>query len=307
MLTKSIANREATRYNNLDFYLNEGKSAYRPDVTIAQLASKDNYRYQGGILVTHFQEDGEGVVVYGRDIHSREECLFRARKLMLCANILGSARIVLRSFGQFGVKVPLLCNPYVYLPCINLRMLGKVDVERRTSTGQLAMFHDQGKTGRDVAMAGVFSYSSLMLFRIAQQVPLGYGDARKFLQYLTPAFTIAEIHQPDPGRPSNFLSLVKDNRFLTGDVLQANYVLSPQEVSDVRRRERLFIRTLLKLGCVALKRINPGYGASIHYAGCLPYSEDEKPLRLKPNGRLSMTKHVYVGDASGFRFLPAGV
>ena len=46
-------------------------------------------------------------------------------------------------------------------------------------------------------------------------------------------------------------------------------------------------------------------GASIHYAGTLPFGTGEGPFRLRPDGRLFESDHVWVADGSGFRYLPA--
>ena len=62
---------------------------------------------------------------------------------------------------------------------------------------------------------------------------------------------------------------------------------------------------LRTLGCYPLKRVKPPAGGSIHYAGTLPYSVDERPFSLATDGRLHRTRRVYVADGSGFRFLPA--
>ena len=60
-----------------------------------------------------------------------------------------------------------------------------------------------------------------------------------------------------------------------------------------------------KLGVYAIKTIDPGIGSSIHYAGTLPFSNNEKSLTLNSNGRLNGTQHVFVADGSGFNYLPA--
>jgi len=65
------------------------------------------------------------------------------------------------------------------------------------------------------------------------------------------------------------------------------------------------VGAMRKTGTFALKRINPGYGASVHYAGTLPFSNEEKPFTLARNGRLHGTKHVFVADSSGFEYLPS--
>jgi choline dehydrogenase-like flavoprotein len=46
-------------------------------------------------------------------------------------------------------------------------------------------------------------------------------------------------------------------------------------------------------------------GFSSHYAGTIPYSNEERAFALAPDGRLYGTRSVYVADGSGFRFLPA--
>ena len=59
------------------------------------------------------------------------------------------------------------------------------------------------------------------------------------------------------------------------------------------------------MGCWPIKKINPGFGASAHYAGSLPFSTKEVLFTIQPGGRLSLTKNVFVADSSGFRYLPA--
>ena len=60
-----------------------------------------------------------------------------------------------------------------------------------------------------------------------------------------------------------------------------------------------------KLHTYALKRVNPGHGSGIHYAGTIPFSDKEEPLTLSRTGRIHGTKNVYVADSSGFNYLPA--
>jgi hypothetical protein len=60
-----------------------------------------------------------------------------------------------------------------------------------------------------------------------------------------------------------------------------------------------------KLGAYPVKMIDPGMGSSIHYSGVLPFEKEEKPFSLSPDGKLHVTKNIFVADGSGFRFLPA--
>jgi hypothetical protein len=81
--------------------------------------------------------------------------------------------------------------------------------------------------------------------------------------------------------------------------------LTGEEAAKADRRERKYLAALRKLRCYPIKRVYPGYGASIHYGGTLPVSLEEKAYTLAQDGRLHGTKRIYVADGSGFRFLPA--
>jgi choline dehydrogenase-like flavoprotein len=49
----------------------------------------------------------------------------------------------------------------------------------------------------------------------------------------------------------------------------------------------------------------PLHGASIHYAGTLPYASEDRPYTTTPDGRLRHAPNVYVADGSSWRFMPA--
>jgi hypothetical protein len=305
LLTKDKDHRKATDYSNLDFYGNRGLSAYRPDVTIDALKKAPNFLYQSGILITTFEENEECVQVSGIIIDTNESVTFKTKKLLLACNVLGSARIVLRSFKKYGHSLPLLCNPYSYLTCLITQRLGKPAASKQTSTAQLSLFHDRDNENADIAMASLYSYSSLMLYRVLKEVPLNFKDALQFMQYIIPATLIAGIHHPDAQSQSKYIQLQPHGNSRTGDILFTNYSLESTEKKVIDQREKLFSRMLFRLGCLPLKKVTPAIGSSIHYAGTLPFSKKEEMFTVQPNGRLSQTKNVFIADGSGFTFLPA--
>ena len=124
------------------------------------------------------------------------------------------------------------------------------------------------------------------------------------MQHIVPALVIAGIHHPEHWREGQELFLRPDTGTPTGDLLHANYRRGPAD-EEVIRREKKYSAVLRSLGAWALKKVKPPIGASIHYAGVLPFAENEQPFHLHPSGRLYGTNHVYVADGSGFRFLPA--
>jgi hypothetical protein len=305
LLTKDVGERKAFAYRDMDFYSDRDRSVYRPWITVDALKADPRFRSVDGVLVLRFEEHDEAVSVFGLDVRTGERTVHRARRLVLASGVLGTARIVLRSLGSTGQALPILSNPYSYVPCLQPSLVGAEVSPRKMSLAQLSIFHDPDGTNADVAMGSIYSYRSLMLFRILPQAPIDFVDARILMRYLLPAITIVGIHHPERPGPGRSLRLEAFADSPTGDRLLADYSVSDAEVRRNAAREKLMIRSLRSLGAWAIKRIQPGMGSSIHYAGTLPFAADGRPCSLDADGRLAGTRSVSVADGSGFRYLPA--
>ncbi|WP_103071109.1 hypothetical protein [Aquimarina sediminis] len=305
LLTKDLNGRSAVKYNDMGFWSDANKSAYRSWITIEELEKKRNFIYHPKCLVTKFGEQENEIKVYVRRTDTNEEQVFRCKKLILSPGVLGTARIVLRSFDYKKEKLPLICNPYSYIPCLQWRRLGKKIEQCKTSFAQLLLFVDENKNNFDVSMAALFSYRSLMLFKLIKETPLNFADARIIMQFLHSSFTIAGIHHPDKGSDSKHITIKKDESSFTGDVLTGEYVLSDDEIQVNLARERKIRKALRTLGCFPLKTIRTPIGGSIHYGGTLPFNEKGELFSISKSGRLGGTKNVFVADGSGFKYLPA--
>jgi len=305
LLTKDFNDRQGYAYRDMDFYSDNDQSAWRPWMTVDALRQQSNFDYRNGYLALRFAEKKSHTEIECLDIHSGKTRIFACRKLILATSALGSARLVLRSLGDSKTRLPLLCNPYSYVPCLQPRFFGQAAEPGKLGFTQLSLFYDPGHQNSGASVASLYGYQSLMLFRIIRHVPLNFKDARLLMRYLLPAMVIAGIHHPDASSPNKYLKLTADKTSPTGDRLQANFSLTNAEQDMVKRREQSIIRALRSMGTFSLKRIDPGFGASIHYAGTLPFSESEKPFQLHPSGRLHGTRGIYVADSSGFNYLPA--
>jgi hypothetical protein len=305
LITRDMNERKKFAYRDMEFYSDEDQSAYRPWITVDQLKKRSNFNYIGQRLVLSFEEMQDHVAVKCLDTSTNEEVIYKAKKLVLASGVLGTARIVLRSMGDANKQLPLLCNPYSYVPCVQLGMVGREISAEKNGFAQLVLFHDPSRTNMNVAMASVYSYRSLMLFRIIREAPLNFVDGRIIMRYLMPGITIMGIHHPEQAGQGKYLALEKDGSSLTGDRLRAAYELTDDEETKVNDRERKFVRAMRRLGCYAIKRIHPGHGSSIHYAGSLPFDDSGRPYTISTEGRLSGTRNVFVADGSGFKYLPA--
>lgn len=305
MISEDGEGRKKVSYKDMEFYTDNEKSAYRPWMTVDFLKTRDNFIYFPKCLVERFVENNDRVDVTVYKTDSNKKALFQCRKLILAAGVLGTVRIVLRSFENVNARLPIICNHYCYLPCIHLRMLGKPVERLKTSLAQLVLFHDDDGTHSDVAVASLYSYRSLLLLRLVKEAPLNFADGRKIMHFLQSSLIIVGIHHPDSASATKFVQLVPNQASITHDGLHVEYSLSSEEIYKTTRRERRYMSALRTLGCIPMKRVYPGFGSSIHYGGTLPYTKDERLYSLADNGRLHGTKNVYVADGSGFRYLPA--
>lgn len=305
LLTKDKNGRSATKYDDMGFWSDKNKSAYRSWITIDELNQKSNFTYHQKCLVLRFKENDDGVSVFVKRTDTDEEVIFKCKKLVLAPGVLGTARIVIRSFDYQKDKLPLICNPYSYIPCLQWKRLGKKIEQNKTSFAQLVLFVDENKSNFDVGMAALFSYRSLLLFKLIKETPLNFADARIMMQFLHSSFTIAGIHHPDKGSDSKYVSLKKDDSSYTGDILTGEYVLSEEEIQANLAREKKIRGALKTLGCFPLKTIRTPLGGSIHYGGTLPFSDDGELFTISRSGKLAGTKNVFVADGSGFKYLPA--
>jgi hypothetical protein len=306
LLTQAKDGRRATPLHEMEFYADAERAAWRPAWTLEALGRAPNFAYHGGMLVTRFVERDDGVEVAAHDLGGGGgEQRFACRRLVLCCGALGTARIVLRSLGGDNTRLPLLCNPYTYVPCIVPARIGRAMPERENPLVQLVGFHDPGESHDDVAVATLFAYRSLMLFRLLRETPLAVRDARALMQYLLSGLLLAGIDHPQARSEGKELWLRSDPSSPTGDALTIDFALTESERRRCEVRERGFLRALRGLGAWPVKRVRPPLGASIHYAGTLPFDERETPFTLAPDGRVRGSRAVYAADGSGFTFLPA--
>lgn len=304
LLTQPKQDRSPYPYHDMDFYSDASRSAYRPWLTIEALQKSPLFNYQGNLVVLRFSESDDAVTVTCLRTDTNETATFKGSRLVLAAGVLGTARIVLRSFDAYEHTLPVLSNPYSYLACIQPALLGRDTDAVKVGFAQLSLFWDKRGDNMDVPMGSVYSYRSMMLFHLLKDSPLGVKTAAAFLRYMQPAFTIVGLFHPEKYSPAKYLQLQKNSTRLTGDELQATYRLSFEEQNTVSETETAFTRALRQLNCFVLRKIEPGHGASIHYGGTLPFSKQNERFKLLPNGQLGDTQRVYVADGSGFTYLP---
>lgn len=303
VLSRPLHGRGPLPYDDMEFWADPAQAVWRPWMSLDALRRRDRFHYAPGYFALRFVESQDAVVVHARRLDGGGETEFRARRAVLACGALGTARIVMRSTA--ARRLPLLTNGYAIAACLHPRMLGRVLERRRTSLGQLEMFHDPRGDGLGVRMTSLYTYRSLLLFKLVKEAPLALADALPLLRAIEPALVLATMNHPDQPAPGKSCALVPDTDSPTGDALHVEHALSGAEARSNAASERAILWGLRQLGCVPLRVQRMPQGATVHYAGTLPISTSGSPDTLAPDGRLNGTRAVYVADGSGFRYLPA--
>lgn len=289
------------RYLDLGYWADPDRSVYRPQWTVDELERTPNFTYLGGRFVRGFEETAAGVRVVCQAGGVEE--IHEARALVLAAGTLGSARIALASLRRWDTPVPILCNPYMYVPTLNLRMLGRPAGTRRHGMAQLTGMLRTGE-GPRLLQAQVFSYRSLLTFKLMKEVPLGYRPSLEALRLLMSSFAILGLHFEDRPTPDKRMVLRRGHAD-EADTLEIRYRASAGEAAAQDRDRRRLLAAFRSLGCVPLSTVRPGHGANMHYAGAFPMRPDGGDLTCDTEGRLRPCRHVYLADGSVFPWLPA--
>jgi len=302
--TREHRERGPERYLDMAYWADSDRSVYRPQWTLDELQRTSRFTYQAGRFVQSFYEVGDRVRVRAQRVEDGAEEEHEAAALVLAAGTIGTAWIVLRSLGRYDQAVPILCNPYAYTPMLNLGTLGRPVRDRRHSLAQLTcMLRTSGAGGRTV-QAQVFSYRSLLTFKLMKESPLAQRETLRIMRLLIPHFSILGIHHEDRPTPAKRM-LLRRGRGSEPDRLRIDYAPAQDEITAQQRDERALRRIFLRLGCVPLRTLRPGHGANIHYAGAFPMSPSGGELTCDTAGRLRATRAVHLADGSVFPWLPA--
>jgi choline dehydrogenase-like flavoprotein len=284
------------------YWADHDRSVYRPQWTLDELRRSPRFTYQGGRFVQSFSELGGRVRVRAQRLEDGAPEEHEAAALVLAAGTIGTAWIVLRSLGRYDQPVPILCNPYAYVPMLNFGTLGRPVRDRRHSLAQLTCML-RGAGGRTV-QAQVFSYRSLLTFKLMKESPLAHRETLRAMRLLIPHFSILGIHHED--RPTSAKRLLlRRGGAAEPDRLRIDYAPAQDELLAQRSDERALRRIFRRLGCLPLSTIRPGHGANIHYAGTFPMDPRGGELSCDSAGRLRATRAVHLADGSVFPWLPA--
>lgn len=316
VLTEDMDGRKAASYSDMEYYADAGRSVWRPQYMIDRLQQHDRFRYAPQHLVDHIEQAGDETVVFAHRIENGkrgepfastrgELRRFRAKKVVMAAGAINTARILLRSFGLYDQRIPLVIKPHAFSALMHPRMLGRAGPRERTSLCQLMLLDTHtSANGLESACAQIYSYRSLLLFRLLSAVPLPAPEAMNLLSLFSSSLLIADIRFPGLMSTGHTLRLTR-SAGSQQDHLDVD--LKPEKRPEHAHSLKRLRAAFRSLGLLPLKTMDLPAGTTSHYAGTVPMSTNPSsyPLSVDGTGKLHGGDRMYVADASVFRLLPA--
>lgn len=303
MTTIEMDDRKSNPNHDMDFWSNVGQSIYRPQWTLESLKKFPNFTYLREWHAHRFEQlERDKVRVH---LASVQNCahteIHESKALIIGAGVHGTAQLTLHSMDAFGVRRPIVCNPYVYLAMINLNSIGKQLRDDRHSMAQLCAFYSNPSSGLDVVTGQYYSYRSLLNFKLLKEAPLPHREGIKIIRALAPLLGIVGVHFADWPHEQKTCWIEEDR----SRQLHVDYALTKAEQACIRDGRKAMSQLFGSLGCMPFQVVSPAHGSSIHYAGTFPMREQGEDLTCTPEGKLRGTDSVYICDGSLFSHLPS--
>jgi len=296
VLTRMHERRPAYGYDALEFFRAGNPAVYTPAITLKEMIARGEIVYASGLVVERYIEDRDGVRLIARVLPGGGRREFTARRLILAAGALGTAKIALASNADRVTRLSLLDNAVSYMPLIDPRRLG-APLEKEFFPAAILNAVYDGPCWPEPIQMTLYGAAGTLRSDFLFDFPLPARDAIAAAKYLTPALVIAQLFYPDIPAAENSL------RLTSAGALTIEY--GQKKLGALEPR---LLRLFRKLGYFGASRMCKylAPGSSFHYAGSLPMRRAPRGrYETDPKGRLAGTRGVYIADAANFPTLPS--
>jgi choline dehydrogenase-like flavoprotein len=295
VLTEPLNGRMATALRDTEYYCDPEHAVYRPRETLKELLQHPCFRYAPGWLVEAIRPMRDTHEIVGKRLGTNERVtIATGKKIILCAGAVGSARLLLASLNIQGA-IPFIAKSHAYIACLRPSGCLQAGPATRSSLCQLILEDEQADGGPSTAQ--LYSYRSLLLFRLLGNIPLPVPLAFNIAKLLAPGLVLADVRFHSNG-PNAQLQLQNGNVHVTGTP-------GPEELTHRAMALRRLRSALGKIGLWPAKTVLLPEGSSSHYAGSVPI-DGTGLLSATVDGQVTGLQNVYVADASLFPSLPSG-
>lgn len=311
VLTASREGREGCGYLGRCLWGCPVGALYTPEHTLAECRRYDGFRYEPDTLALGFAfDEGRRIrALRTRPVAGGPERELPVETLALAAGTLSTARLFLASWREATGRSPelagLMDNRQVLVPFVNPRRIGRPYEPRSYQYHQLSLGL-ASETPREYVHGQITTLTTAQAHPILAAMPVDARTAAFVFRNARAALGLVNLNFHDSRRETCNVRL--ESRDDGGaPALCARYRPPDDEPRRIRDALRRLRRSLRALGCVVAPgatHVRP-MGASVHYAGTLPMSEESRPFTVSTEGRSHDFENLFVVDGSTFPFLPA--
>ncbi len=310
-LSRDQDNRKACSYTGRCLWGCPSQSLYTPSISLGQCNNHPNFTYMSRVYASHFVYDDHKQIKHlvARSLADGQVIEVKGDSFILAAGTLCSSYIFMASLlhgeGRL-VRLPgLMDNRQLLVPFLNLAMIGKPFQPDSYQYHQLAMGIETPDP-KHYVHCQITTLKTALAQPIITSMPLNLRTASFLFRNLRSGLGILNINLHDTRRDDNFLTLDGGSRS-DQPRLAINYTPPHDEPQRLKRTLHTVKKCLWQLGCV----VPPGMtytrpmGASVHYAGTIPMSDNPAPLTASPTCRSNDLGNLYFVDGTTLPFLPA--
>lgn len=250
--------------------------------------------HRSGAFVEHLSRAGEGWALHLRDTRTGWREVLHARRVVLAAGAIGSARLALGLHGG-PARVPLLSSPTAAFALLLPALLGRPP-RQGSELGQHLFALGEGEA---MACGVLFPTTGLPLAEFVARAPLSRALGIRAMRWLLPATVVgnAFFHSR---YSAHSMAMDAQGRV----VIQGGF--APDFAGHLAATARRLRPAFRRLGGIALPgSFAPGApGSDLHYAGTLPMRAAPGPLECDAQGALAGAPGIFVADGAALPGLP---
>ncbi|MER2598038.1 MAG: GMC oxidoreductase [Caldilineales bacterium] len=295
VLSRAHDGRPACDYSNLEFWQAQ-PYVFTPAQMLRKLNAAGQLNYYGDMLALRWQEHADHVTVTARRLDGGREAQFSARRVLLAAGAINSARLALQSAGDTLTRLPLLENPILQIPLILPASLGRRLDTHSFGLVQLNLVW-QAAAWQTLLQGSLIELTAPLRAEFFGRFPLAGRSNLALLREMLPAMLMLQLYFPAQVQPPARLGLLADSRLR---------IEGASFAPDLSRLQPL-LGALRSLGLWTHPALiqQPVTGHAIHYAGTLPMRSHPHAYQCRPDGRLHGSERVFVADSASFSSLSA--
>jgi len=311
VLSHDQGSRKACQYLGRCLWGCPSGAFYTPSITLEECMKYQNFIYHGDQYGAHFEYDDHGKIdkLVAESTIDGTVRSFPVETLVLAAGTLGTSKIFLQSIYRKTGKIErlngLMDNRQVMVPFVNLNMIRRPYNADSYQYNQLALALDE-EHAREYVHGLVTTLKTAMIHPLLQKFPFDLRTSIQLFRNVHAALGVVNLNFHDTRRQDNYVSLEMAADGLS-QKLVVKYATPSGEAVRIARVLKRLKKVLWQLGCVVppgMTYVRP-MGASVHYAGTLPMSNQKIFGTVSSYCRSHDFSNLYVADGSTYPFLPA--